>query len=129
MYADKITDSMQKTMDETGRRREKQLKYNQENNITPKTIRKSVEAIMGQTSVADSLRKKNDAYVEKGTGDIAADPVIKYMDEDQLEKAIYKTRREIETVVKDLNFVEAARLRDEMMEMERLLKEIKEKKV
>jgi len=127
MYADKITDSMQKTMDETGRRREKQLKYNQENNITPKTIRKSVEAIMGQTSVADSLRKKNDAYVEKGTGDIAADPVIKYMDEDQLEKAIYKTRREIETVVKDLNFVEAARLRDEMMEMERLLKEIKEK--
>jgi excinuclease ABC subunit B len=128
MYADKITDSMQKTMDETGRRREKQLKYNQENNITPKTIRKSVEAIMGQTSVADSLRKKNDAYVEKGTGDIAADPVIKYMDEDQLEKAIYKTRREIETVVKDLNFVEAARLRDEMMEMERLLKEIKEKK-
>jgi len=128
MYADKITDSMQKTMDETGRRREKQLKYNEENNITPRTIRKSVEAIMGQTSVADSLRKKNDAYVEKGTGDIAADPVIKYMDEDQLEKAIYKTRREIEAVVKDLNFVEAARLRDEMMEMEKLLKELKDKK-
>jgi len=128
MYADKITDSMQKTMDETGRRREKQLKYNEENNITPTTIKKSVEAIMGQTAVADTLRKAGDAYVEKGSGDLAADPVIKYMDEDQLEKAIYKTRREIETVVKELNFVEAAKLRDEMLEMEQLLKELKEKK-
>ena len=83
---------------------------------------------MGQTAVADSLRKDGRAYIEKGSGEIAADPVIKYMDEQQLEKAIYKTRKEIETVVKDLNFVEAARLRDEMMEMEKLLKQLREGK-
>jgi excinuclease ABC subunit B len=128
MYADKITDSMQKTMDETSRRREKQLKYNEENSITPTSIRKSVEAIMGQTAVADTLRKEGQAYVEKGSGDLAADPVIKYMDENQLEKAIYRTRKEIERVVKDLNFVEAARLRDEMLEMEKLLKQLREGK-
>jgi len=116
---------MQKTMDETGRRREKQLKYNEKHNITPTSIKKSVEEIMGQTSVADSLRKDKGAYIEKGAGEIAADPVIKYMDQHQLEKAIYKTRKEIENVVKDLNFVEAARLRDEMMEMEKLLEQMK----
>ncbi len=118
---------MQKTMDETARRRETQLKYNEKHNITPTSIRSSVESIMGQTSVADSLRKDK-AYIEKGSGDIAADPVIQYMDEHQLEKAIYKTRKEIETVVKDLNFVEAARLRDEMMEMEKMLEELKKGK-
>jgi len=128
MYADKITDSMQKTMDETARRRETQLKYNEKHSITPTSIRKSVETIMGQTAVADTLRKEKQAYVEKGSGEIAADPVIQYMDEHQLEKAIYKTRKEIETVVKDLNFVEAARLRDEMMEMEKLLEQMKEEK-
>ena len=58
--------------------------------------------------------------------ELAADPVIKYMDEQQLEKAIYKTRKEIENVVKDLNFVEAARLRDEMLEMEKILEQLKE---
>jgi len=125
MYADKITDSMQKTMDETDRRRKKQLKYNQDNNITPTTIRKSVEAIMGQTAVADTSRKASDAYIEKQGSDIAADPVIKYMDKTQLEKAIVKTRKEIERVVKDLDFVEAARLRDEMMEMEKILTQMK----
>jgi excinuclease ABC subunit B len=128
MYADKITDSMQKTMDETSRRREIQLKYNEENNIIPTSIKTSVESIMSQTAVADTLRKDKQAYVEKGSGDLAADPVIKYMDQHQLEKAIYKTRKEIESVVKELNFVEAARLRDEMMEMEKLLEQLKEGK-
>ncbi len=127
MYADKITDSMQKTMDETSRRRNKQLKYNEEHNITPATIRKSVESIMSQTAIADALRKDKGVYIEKGSADIAADPVIKYMDENQLGKAIIRTRKEIERVVKDLDFVEAARLRDEMIALEELLEQMKNK--
>jgi excinuclease ABC subunit B len=125
MYADKMTDSMKKTIEETNRRREKQLKYNEENNITPTTIKRSIENIMGQTSVADVLRKDKSAYIEKDAADIAADPVIKYMDQSQLEKAIIRTRKEIERVVKELNFVEAARLRDEMLSMEELLNKLK----
>ena len=96
------------------------MKYNEENNITPTSIRKSVEAIMSQTAVADIQRKEGPAYVERKKGDLAADPVIRYMDQEQLEKAIMKTRKEIEKVVKDLDFVEAARLRDEMLEMEKM---------
>jgi len=126
MYADKITDSMRKTIDETERRRSKQLKYNEENNITPTSIRKSVEAIMGQTAVADIHRKEGKVYVESQKKELAADPVIKYMDRGQLEKAIQNTRKEIEKVVKDLDFVEAARLRDEMIEMETLLETMKQ---
>jgi excinuclease ABC subunit B len=125
MYADKITDSMQKTIDETERRRNKQLKYNEEHNITPVSIRRSVESIMGQTAVADSLRKEKGAYVEKADADLAADPVIRYMDQEQLKKAIMRTRKEIEHVVRDLNFVEAAKLRDEMLEMEKILEKMK----
>ncbi|MDT8393968.1 MAG: excinuclease ABC subunit UvrB [Bacteroidales bacterium] len=125
MYADKITDAMQKTIDETNRRRSKQLKYNEKHNITPRSIKRSIQAIMGQTSVADVNRHERDAYIEKDKAEIAADPVIKYMQPHQLEKAISKARKEIEKVVKELNFVEAARLRDEMLEMERMLEDIK----
>ena len=126
MYADKITDSMQKTMDETERRRNTQLKYNEKHNITPTSIKKSIESIMGQTAVADiNHPEKGGAYIENSERDVAADPVIKYMDQPQLQKAILRTRKEIERVVKDLNFVEAARLRDEMIEMEQLLDKMK----
>jgi len=125
MYADKITDSMRKTIDETDRRRSTQLRYNEENNITPTSIIRSVESIMGQTAVADINRPEGNAYIEKNKTDVAADPIIKYMDQPQLQKAIIKTRKEIEKVVKDLNFVEAARLRDEMIEMEKMLNEMK----
>jgi excinuclease ABC subunit B len=126
MYADRITDSMKKTMDETSRRREKQMKYNQEHGITPSTIRRSVQAIMKQTAVADVAHREQNAYIEKESIDIAADPVIRYMDRQQLEKAIAKTRKEIEKAVKELDFVEAARLRDEMMAMQEILEEKKE---
>ena len=126
MYADKITDSMQKTMDETERRRNTQLKYNEKHNITPTSIKKSIESIMGQTAVADiNHPEKGGAYIENSERDVAADPVIKYMDQPQLQKTILRTRKEIERVVKDLNFVEAARLRDEMIEMEELLDKMK----
>ncbi|TVQ83394.1 MAG: excinuclease ABC subunit UvrB [Bacteroidetes bacterium] len=123
MYADKITDSMQKTIDETNRKREKQLRYNEENKITPEQIRKSVEAIHGQTSVADSRMKVANAYIEQEQVDIAADPVVQYMSKEQLQKAMNKTRRQMEKAAKELDFIEAARLRDEMFALEKLFKE------
>ncbi len=123
MYADKITDSMQRTIDETNRKREKQLKYNQENNITPEQIRKSVEAIHGQTSVADSRAKVVNAYIEQEQVDIAADPVVQYMSREQLQKAMNNTRRQMEKAAKSLDFIEAARLRDELFSLEKLFKE------
>ncbi|MBW6479227.1 MAG: excinuclease ABC subunit UvrB [Bacteroidales bacterium] len=123
MYADKITDSMQRTIDETNRKREKQLKYNQENNITPEQIRKSVEAIHGQTSVADSRTKVVNAYIEQEQVDVAADPVVQYMSKEQLQKAMNNTRRQMEKAAKSLDFLEAARLRDELLSLEKLFKE------
>lgn len=123
MYADKITDSMQRTIDETDRKREKQLKYNQENNITPEQIRKSVEAIHGQTSVADSRAKVINAYIEQEQVDVAADPVVKYMSKEQLQKAMNNSRRQMEKAAKSLDFLEAARLRDELFSLEKLFKE------
>jgi excinuclease ABC subunit B len=123
MYADKITDSMKKTMDETDRRRKKQLDYNKEHNITPRAIKKSIASIMGQTAVADSKSKGPRAYIESDAVDLAADPVVQYMSREQLEKSIADKRREIEKVVKDLDFIEAARLRDEMFALQKILKE------
>lgn len=123
MYADTITNSMQKTIDETNRRREKQLAYNAEHNITPTQILKSMESIMGQTAVADSKNKTAKAYVEKQGVDIAADPVFQYMSADQLKKAIMNSKKSMEEAVKKLDFIEAARFRDEVFALEKLLKE------
>lgn len=123
-YADIMTESMKKTIEETNRRREKQLKYNEEHNITPTQIIKSADAIMGQTAVADSKRKEPRPYAEGSEMSVAADPVIKYMSETQLKEAISKTERSMQKAVKELDFIEAARLRDEMY----VLKEMVEKK-
>ena len=112
-YADTMTDSMQKTISETSRRREKQLKYNQEHGITPTQIVKSMTAIIGQTAVADAKGEPK-AYVEKDAVDIAADPVIQYMSNEQIEKAIAKLERQMKAAVKELDFIEAARFRDEI---------------
>lgn len=122
MYADKITDSMQKTIDETDRRREKQLKYNQENNITPTPLVKSIHSIISQTSVAGAKSGKSRAYAENMEIDVAADPVVKYMSREQLEKALQQTRKRMEEAVKELDFVMAARVRDELFGLEDLLK-------
>lgn len=125
MYADKITDSMRLTMDETDRRREKQLAYNEEHGITPTAIIKSVERIMGQTAVADAKKKEPQAYIEKQEVEAAADPVLQYMTDAQLQKSISDLRKEIEKTVKDLDFINAAKLRDEMFVMEDYLNERK----
>lgn len=113
-YADKVTDSMQRTIDETLRKREKQMKYNAENNITPTAIIKSTNEIMGQTSVADSRLRPAKAYIEKEAVSEAADPLLNYLNKDQLRKLIDETRRAMEKAAKELDFYEAARLRDEM---------------
>ena len=122
MYADKITDSMKRTIDETNRRREKQLRYNEEHGITPTQIVKSKDAILGQTKVADSKQEQK-YYIESEETSIAADPVVKYMSKDQIKKSIEKTRKAMEVAAKELDFIEAARLRDEMFELEKMLKE------
>ncbi|HZL76628.1 MAG TPA: excinuclease ABC subunit UvrB [Bacteroidales bacterium] len=119
MYADKITRSMKMTIDETNRRREKQLKYNEEMGITPaQIVRKTGSALMGLTSKGIAVK----AYVEPDRPDIAADPVIKYMNREALGKAIEKTRKSMEKAASELDFVEAARFRDEMADLQKLLR-------
>lgn len=121
MYADKITDSMQVSIDETNRRRAIQIAYNEEHGITPTTIRKSREAILGQTSVADSKKDVKNYYIEDSKPSIAADPVVAYMTVEKLEKLANETKRKMEKSAKDLDFVEAARLRDELYEIKEMI--------
>jgi excinuclease ABC subunit B len=120
MYADKITGSMQRTIDSTNYRREKQLKYNEENNITPTQIVKPTREIIGYEFRGG---KKPVEYGQPGLPDMAADPVVKYMTPDGLEKAIENLKKQMKAAAKELDFIEAARLRDEMFAMERLLKD------
>ncbi|MEE4285088.1 MAG: excinuclease ABC subunit UvrB [Mariniphaga sp.] len=122
MYADKITNSMQRTIDATNYRREKQLKYNEENNITPTQIVKPTREIIGYEFRGG---KKPVEYGESGLPDVAADPVVQYMNVNGLEKAIEKLKKQMKAAAKELDFIEAARLRDEMFAMERILKEKK----
>lgn len=121
MYADTMTGSMQLAIDETNRRRSIQMDYNIENGITPKTVRKSKEAIMEQTSVADSKVRK--VYVEPEEVRIAADPVVQYMGKTDLQKLMAETQRKMEAAAKDLDFLEAARLRDELMQLKARVQE------
>ncbi len=120
-YADKVTESMRRTMEETTRRREKQMAYNQKHGITPKQIVKSTEAIMGQTAVADNKPAGPKAYVERDFATVAADPVVQYMSAIDLKDAIAKNKKDMQAAVKVLDFIEAARLRDEIKELEKLL--------
>jgi excinuclease ABC subunit B len=121
-YADKITDSMQKTITETNRRREKQLKYNEEFGITPRQIIKSTQSILGQTAVADAKAAEPKAYIEKEGIDIAADPLIQYMNKEQIQNAIAKLERQMKAAVKELDFIEAARFRDEIFALRERIK-------
>jgi excinuclease ABC subunit B len=115
MYADKMTDSMAKTIQETNRRREKQLAYNELHGITPTAI------IKGERNSLNPYEPN--AYIEPELKQgIAADPVVQYMSKPALEKAITKTRKAMQEAAKKLEFLEAAQYRDELMKLEDLLK-------
>lgn len=118
-YADKITDSMQQTIDETNRRRAKQIAYNEEHGITPTTIFKSREDILAQKSILDIKGKPSKAYVEPDKASIAADPVLKYMSKDQLSGLIEATEAKMKKAAKELDFISAAQYRDELQELKK----------
>lgn len=119
MYADKITVSMQQTMDETARRREKQVEYNQQHGIVPAQVKKGKSTIFEQSGVIEQRAKFYNE--EEHRAGVAADPVLQYQSKEQLEKSIDQTRKKMEKAAKDLDFMEAARLRDEMLEMRKML--------
>lgn len=121
MYADKITESMQKTIDETNRRREKQLAYNEANHITPQAIQKARNSIL--TKEPDVQTEKGQPVLYKEEYDIshvniAADPVVQYMNKDQLKKAIENTRKAMVEAAKRMEFIEAAQYRDELVKLQ-----------
>jgi excinuclease ABC subunit B len=120
MYADNITGSMQRTIDETNRRRKKQLEYNEANSITPTQIIKTT------VSAFEANREEMSRigiYADQSRAEIAADPVVKYMGREGLEKAIEKARKQMEKAARELDFIEAARFRDEMYAYQELLKQ------
>lgn len=119
MYADRITNSMQKTIDETNRRRILQTKYNEEYGITPATIYKSLEEIMNATSIADVRKKEK---VESFAFSKVAEPVLKYMDNDQKKDLIEQLTVEMHNAAKDLEFEKAGALRDEINNLKKMLK-------
>ncbi|GGE59489.1 excinuclease ABC subunit B [Pedobacter psychrotolerans] len=127
MYADGITDSMEKTISETNRRRDIQIAYNLKHGITPRTVGKSREAILEQTSVLDFSQKASDnkarAYVENAEISIAADPIVQYMGKSELQKAIDNTKKDMQKAAKDMDFLQAAKLRDEMFALEKMFAE------
>jgi len=124
MYADRITKSMAKTIEETQRRREKQIAYNEDHGIIPQTVRKSKTEIFKQTSVIDSLGKSDEnAYQFNDSPSVAADPIVGSMDKDSLKKLIQKTEKEMHKAAKQLEFMEAARLRDELEQLKLKLQE------
>ncbi|MGB4773959.1 MAG: excinuclease ABC subunit UvrB [Daejeonella sp.] len=124
MYADTITQSMRVTIDETNRRRDKQIAYNLQHGITPTTIGKSRNEIIEQTSVMDFKGGVQKAYVEKEMIDtLAADPIVQYMTRPELQKSIDKTKKEMTTAAKEMDFLLAAKLRDEMFALEKVMEE------
>lgn len=121
MYADKITDSMKKTIESTNYRRSKQFRFNEEHGIIPRQIVKPTREIIGYEFRSNKAMPYPDDYSQRP--DIAADPVVQYMNADALQKAIAKTKKEMEAAAKELDFIEAARLRDEMYRLQEILKQ------
>lgn len=121
MYANKVTESMRKTIEETERRRAKQMDYNTKHGITPTTIIKSIDDLIDRPDAPRYGAAMNKAYVESETISLAADPVIQYLAKPELEKLLATTKSRMMKAAKDLDFMEAARLRDEMMELEKMV--------
>lgn len=125
MYADTITESMQKTIDETTRRRMKQMRYNEEHGITPTQIRKavgqSVLAVEIDNTKPQEKNLKPTAYIEPQTTAVAADPIVEYMTRPQLEKSIAETTRLMKEAAKNLDFIQAAQYRDEIIRLQKKL--------
>jgi excinuclease ABC subunit B len=121
MYADTITQSMQQTIDETDRRRLKQQAYNEEHGIVPRQIIRGVAAAMGQAGRENKARER--AYVESELSTLAADPVMKYMKKDEIEKTIEITRKKMQKAAREQDFMEAARLRDELFALQKMADE------
>jgi excinuclease ABC subunit B len=122
MYADKVTDSMQRTINETNRRRVIQVAYNEKHGITPTTVMKSREEIMRQSSVLNT-KGTAEYYQEPTELAMAADPIVQYMSKDQLENSIKQTEKKMKDAAKQLDFVEAAQYRDELYALKKILKE------
>lgn len=121
MYADKITNSMQLTIEETNRRRAKQMAYNEKHNITPQQIKKARN--LSVFSEHKDLRVEQGAYIEPETADLVADPIVQYMDKAQLTKSIEHTRKLMKEAAKKMEFMEAAQYRDELLKLEDILNE------
>ncbi|PRY10708.1 excinuclease ABC subunit B [Pontibacter ummariensis] len=122
MYADRITGSMQRAMDETNRRRATQIAYNEEHGITPRTILKSSDEIFEQRATAEGKGKNVKMYTGVEGVSVAAEPVVQMMKREDLEKLIKKTEKQMEAAAKDLDFLQAAKFRDELAELRQLLK-------
>ena len=123
MYADRITESMEKTITEANRRREKQLKYNEEHHIAPRQIRKELRNPLIAETGRQEVKKEYKAYVEDENPSVAADPVIQYMSRDELQANIELTRKRMYAAAKATEFVEAARYRDELLKLEDFMRD------
>jgi excinuclease ABC subunit B len=123
-YADKVTDSMHQTIDETNRRRSVQMAYNEEHGITPQTLRKTREEILSKQSILDIRGTKARAYIEPDEPSLAADPVLEYMSRDKIEKMIENTEQKMKKAAKELDFISAAQYRDELFALKKRLKEV-----
>ncbi|MCB9293271.1 MAG: excinuclease ABC subunit UvrB [Lewinellaceae bacterium] len=123
-YADKVTEAMQNTIDETNRRRSIQMAYNEEHGIVPETVRRTREEILSKQSILDIRGTKERAYVEPDEPSLAADPVMGYLSREQIERMMSETEEKMKKAAKELDFISAAQYRDELFALKKKLREV-----